>query len=298
MKCCICGRNSTFTAIFVNFFSKNPSIGIKSLIQAFRGDCHLSTVRALAHLIQFLMQRLALAIFVLGALALLASCIMAALGQWAWISLPLQYQGQPVENAGMYVQIGLTALAVGICFFLPSNRRIMQLENSHRAFSIGMEDVARAYAAVHAADRAETFRLSSEFDAVRERLAYLRDHPDLSILEPSLLEVAAQMSHISRELAQVYSDEKIARARNFLTERQQEIGLFNERLDQAKSITTDLKHWVHEVEMEESVAVAQLERLRAEMQEILPELGMETRIRTEQTALDNTIVDLQPKAAE
>ena len=249
-------------------------------------------------MIQYLMQRLALAVFALSAVALLVSSIMAAFGQWAWISISLQYQGLPVENAGMYLQLGLTVLAVGLCFFLPSNRRIMTLENSHRRFSIGMDDVSRAYAAVHAADRAETFRLSSEFDAVRERLAYLRDHPDLSTLEPSLLEVAAQMSHLSRELATVYSDEKISRARNFLKERQQEIALFNERLDQAKGITTDLKHWVHEVELEESVAVAQLERLRAEMQEILPELGLERHIKADQTTLDNTIVDLQPKAAE
>jgi hypothetical protein len=258
----------------------------------------LSTVRALAYFIQFIMQRLALTVFVLGALALLVASVMAAFGIWSWIEVSLHYQGQTIENAGMYAQIGLTVLAVGLCFFLPSNRRIMTLENSHRNFSIGMEDVARAYAAVHAADRAETFRLSSEFDAVRERLAYLRDHPDLSTLEPALLEVAAQMSHLSRELAEVYSDEKIARARSFLKERQQEIALFNSRLDQAKAITTDLKHWVHEVELEESVAVAQLDRLRAEMQEILPELGLENRLKSDQTALDNTVVGMQPKAAE
>lgn len=258
----------------------------------------VASVRAIAHLIQYLLQRLAFAGFLVAALGLLTATVMAAIGQWSWISLSVLYEGQPIENAGMYAQIALTAIAVGLCFFLPSNRRIMQLENSHRAFSIGMDDVARAYAAVHAADRGEVFQLSSEFDAVRERLAYLRDHPDLSVLEPSLLEVAAQMSHISRELAQVYSDEKISRARNFLKERQQEIALFNDRLDQAKGITTDLKHWVHEVELEESVAVAQLERLRAEMQEILPELGLESRIGASQTALDNTVVDIQPKAAE
>lgn len=198
----------------------------------------------------------------------------------------------------MYAQITLTVLAVGLCFFLPSNRRIMQLENSHRSFSIGMQDVAQAYAAVHAADRAATFKLSSEFDAVRERLAYLRDHPDLSTLEPALLEVAAQMSHISAELATVYADDKIARARSFLHQRQQEVEVFNTRLDQAKGISTELKHWMHEVELEESVAVAQLERLRAEMQEIMPELGIESTIKADQTRLDNTIVGLQPKAAE
>lgn len=244
------------------------------------------------------MQRLALVIFAVTALALLGATLMAALGQWSWISLSLQYQGVPVDNAGMYVQIGLTILAVAIGFFLPSNARVMRLENSHRSFSIGMRDVAQAYAAVHAADRAATFKLSSEFDAVRERLAYLRDHPDLSTLEPTLLEVAAQMSHISRELATVYSDDKIKRARDFLQQRQEEVELFNSRLDQAKGISTELKHWLHEIELEESVAAAQLGRLREEMREILPELGMESIMRTNPTALDNTVIEMPPKAAE
>lgn len=258
----------------------------------------MSQLRALVYLVQFLIQRLALAVFAVAALALLAASVMAALGQWSWISLSLQYQGAPVANAGMYVQIGLTVLAVAICFFLPSNARVMRLENSHRQFSIGMNDVAQAYAAVHAADRAATFKLSSEFDAVRERLAYLRDHPDLSTLEPTLLEVAAQMSHISKELATVYSDDKIKRARDFLQQRQQEVELFNTRLDQAKGITTELKQWLHEVELEESVAAAQLDRLRGEMREILPELGIESVVRAGPTALDNSVIEMPPKAAE
>lgn len=258
----------------------------------------MSQLRAFVYLVQFLMQRLALAVFAVAALALLVASVMAALGQWSWISLSLQYQGAPVENAGMYVQIGLTVLAVAICFFLPSNARVMRLENSHRQFSIGMNDVAQAYAAVHAADRAATFKLSSEFDAVRERLAYLRDHPDLSTLEPTLLEVAAQMSHISKELATVYSDDKIKRARDFLQQRQQEVELFNTRLDQAKGITTELKQWLHEVELEESVAAAQLDRLRGEMREILPELGIESVVRAGPTALDNSVIEMPPKAAE
>lgn len=277
------------------------------------GGVVVKSVRAFAYLFQFLMQRLALVVFVCAALALLFATGMAAFGQWSWITLSLQYQGAPVENAGMYAQIGLTALAVGICFFLPSNRRIMQLENSHRQFSIGMEDVARAYAAVHAADRQRTFQLSSEFDAVRERLAYLRDHPDLSTLEPALLEVAAQMSHISTELAQVYSDDRISRARSFLEQRQEEIALFNARLDQAKGISTEMRQWLHEVELEESVCAAQLQRLREEMQEILPELGTQTIVRTADdvineavekaagmgpTAIDNSVIEIPPKAAE
>ena len=263
-------------------------------------------VKAFGFLIQYLMQRLSLLFFAACAAALTTATIMAALGFWAWIDLPLSYDGVPVENAGMYFQIFATVLAAGICFYLPANARILQLENSHRRFQISMDDVARAYAAVHAADRGHVFQLSSEFDAVRERLAYLRDHPDLSTLEPALLEAAAQMSHISHELAEVYSDEKIGRARAFLKQRQEEVNLFNERLDQAKAISTEMKHWLHEVELEESVAAAQLARLSEEMDEILPQLGRETTIRLnakteaeplDPTALDNSVYEL-PKAAE
>lgn len=198
----------------------------------------------------------------------------------------------------MYGHMALTALAISICFFLPTNRRIMRLENSHRSFAINMDDVSRAYAAVHAADRANSFRLSSEFDSVRERLSYLRDHPDLSTLEPALLEVAAQMSHISKELATVYADEKIERARTFLKQRQEEIDQFNARLIQAKAISTEMKHWLHEVELEESVASAQLDRLRAEMQEIMPEIGIEWKLSPPTPSDDACVVELAAKAAE
>ncbi|HDY95398.1 MAG: DNA repair protein [Sulfitobacter litoralis] len=255
-------------------------------------------MNALTALIQYIFQRLAVALFAIAAVAITVSTVMAALGLWAWVELPISYAGEPVEKAGMYAQIGLTFLAVGLCFFLPTNRRVMQLETSHRQFSMNMDDVTRAYGAVHAADRGEVFQMSSEFDSVRERLAYLRDHPDLSTLEPALLEVAAQMSHISRELATVYADEKIERARNFLKERQEEVNLFNSRLDQAKGITTEMKHWLHEVELEESVAAAQLDRLRAEMREIMPELGIDRMVTAADMARDSRVVELPPKAAE
>lgn len=265
-------------------------------------------LKAVGFVIQYLMQRLALLFFAALAAALTTATIMAALGYWPWVEISLNFGGQPLENAGMYVQIIATVLAAGVCFFLPANARIMRLENSHRHFTVSMDDVARAYGAVHAADRGRTFQLSSEFDAVRERLAYLRDHPDLSTLEPALLETAAQMSHISRELAEVYSDEKIGRARDFLKQRQQEITQFNDRLDQAKAISTEMKHWLHEIELEESVAAAQLARLTEEMNEILPQLGRETTVHFEpevprealeidSTALDNSLYEL-PKAAE
>ena len=252
----------------------------------------MAQLRAFTFIVQFLMQRLALFVFALAALALLGATLAAAFGVLPWIQMTLRWDGTIIENAGMFMQIGLTVLAIGLCFFLPSNRRIIQLENSHRQFSIGMDDISRAYGAVHAADRGDTFRISSEFDSIRERIAYLRDHPDLSSLEPAVLEVAAQMSHISTELAEVYSDERVSRAREFLQQRQFELEQFNSRLDQAKAVSTELKHWVHEVELEEAVAAAQLDRLRDDLKDVLPELGLETIVRA-----DNTVVEL-PKAAE
>lgn len=253
----------------------------------------MAHLKALAYLIQFLMQRLALVVFALAAFGALVASTMAAIGVLPWLELNMRWGGVTIPQSGMYAQISLTVLAVGICFFLPSNRRIITLENSHRQFAVGMEDVARAYGAVHAADRGQAFRISSEFDGVRERLAYLRDHPDLSSLEPAVLEIAAQMSHISKELAEIYSDDRVARARNFLEQRQFELEQFNTRLDQAKIISSELKHWHHEIELEESVAAAQLDRLRDELKGVLPELGVETIMRA-----DNTVIELPPKAAE
>jgi exonuclease VII large subunit len=156
-----------------------------------------------------------------------------------------------------------------------------------------MTDLSRAYGAVHAANRGDVTRLSNQFDSVRERLAYLRDHPDLSSLESTVLEVAAQMLHVSNELTKVYSNDRVTRPRDFLDQRQSELQQFNERLGQAKMVSTELKHRLHKIELEESVAATQLERLPQELKEVLPELGIKTFV-----GADNTIVELTLKAAE
>lgn len=231
--------------------------------------------RAGFQLAQHLLHRFAYFSFILLALALLTATLLSATGYWPWLDLEVKIGGQAVENAGLYVQLGGTAIAVLLCFFLPSDRRIMALENSHRSFHMGLEDVARAYHHAHAADRNDVFQMSAEFDAMRERIAYLRDHPDMGQMEPEILEMAAQMSYVSRELAVTYSDENVSRARDFLRQRQHEVEAFDKRLDRAKEIHQELKHWLTQVELEESVAASQLERLRDELLVILPEMGPE-----------------------
>ena len=218
------------------------------------------------------MQRVALILFALLAVALVSATVLAAAGYLPWIELAVTWGDASIPNAGMYVQIGLTVFAITLCFFLPSNARILQLETSHRQFSVGVDDITRAYHAAHHADRSGAFTLVDAFESTRDRLAFLRDHPDLGMLEPELLELAAKMSHISRDVAEAYSDDKVARARSFLQERQFEIERFNERLEQARAIHTEFSTWINRLELEENVARAHLERLLDEMERLLPEL--------------------------
>lgn len=228
--------------------------------------------KAAWRLAQTLMQRLAFMLLIAATLFLLGATGLAAFGVLPWPDLSARIGETSYPEAGRVLQIALTVFAVMLCFFLPSNARIMRLETSHRRFAINMEDVARAYALAHSADRAGVFAVHSEFDAVRARLAHLNEHPDLGTLEPAMLEVAAQMSYLSRELADTYSDEKIERARAFLIQRQQEIEAFEARLEKAKLVCQELKHWSTRVDMDESVARSQLGRLKEDLRTVLPEL--------------------------
>lgn len=212
-------------------------------------------------------------LFTILGVGLLAYCLACALGWAEWLVFPLKFGAAPTIEAGWMVQTAMAVLIFGLAVFLPANRRILALETSHRRFSVNMKDIARAYDAVHRADRDGAFKLASEFDAVRERIAYLRHHPDLSSLEPDVLEVAAQMGVISRDMAATYSTEKVDRARAFLTQRQQEIDLFQERLEEAKIIANDIHNWSMRVELEEDVARSEIRRLRDMLDDALPEMN-------------------------
>ncbi|MGH1578349.1 DNA repair protein [Planktotalea sp.] len=241
----------------------------------------------------WLMQRLTFFLLIALAVGAFALTIASAVGYASWLDLPITLGDDVYPWAGAALQIVFTVLLIGLCFFLPAHNRISKLETSHRLFQIGMEDVARAYAVAHAQDRTGAFQLSSEFDAVRERLGFLRSHPDLAQLEPSVLETAAQMSQVSAELAHIYSDQKVERARNVLKERQHEIVEFNARLEDAKIVSTELKGWLAQVEMDESVARAQIDRLVDDLADVLPGLGLEI---TEQDS-ESKVIAL-PHAAE
>lgn len=219
------------------------------------------------------MQMFAQGILIAVAAALFLCSALALAGLLPWPEIALGFDGAPVTGAGMWLQLGVTALSLLLLFFLPANTRMARLERSHRSFAIGIEDVTHAYRRAHAADRAGVFALSGEFDSVRARMEHLRAHPDLQHLEPELLQLAAQMSHETRELARAYSDEKVARAKMFLRQRQEEVQALTDRITVARRTCDELRRWMQDIDTEERIAQAQLRRLEADLKEILPTLG-------------------------
>lgn len=228
-----------------------------------------ATLRSAQRVMQTATQGLIIAI----ALGLIAASLAAALGLIPWPQIALFFGGQAVPNAGMWLQLGLTALTCLLVFYLPANLRMARLERSHRSFAMGMEDVSHAYRMAHAADRTGVFALSSEFDSMRARMEQLRAHPDFQHLEPELLQLAAQMSQETRDLARAYSDDKVNRAKTFLKQRQEEIHALTDRLTLARRTCDELRRWLTDIEAEERQAQQQIKRLEADLKEILPTLG-------------------------
>jgi hypothetical protein len=226
------------------------------------------------YLSQVIMQRLTLVLILGLALAATLWSIAAAAGLAPWLGIEVVLGDEAAVEAGVPAQIVLTLFLLGLCFFIPSHGRVMRLETSHRDFKVSMWDVARAYQAAHAADRDGAFRLKSEFDDVRDRLMYLRSHPDLADLEPDILEVAAQMSHESRELAHIYSERRVDRARRFLQQRQEEAEQMKERIEIAHTTCREIKRWLTQVEIEEAAVRSRLALLKEDLAELLPVLDL------------------------
>lgn len=227
----------------------------------------------LGPLVVSVLQSVAQAVLIGLAALLTTASLLAAIGWIPWPNLALSFGDTSVPHAGLWAQLALTAIALLLLVYLPANTRMARLERSHRSFAMGIDDVARAYRLAHASDRASVFALSSEFDSVRARMEHLRKHPDLAHLEPELLQLAAQMSHETRDLARAYSDEKVARARAFLRQRQEEVQALTDRLASARLTCNELQRWMQDVDREERQAQIQLRRLEADLREILPSLG-------------------------
>lgn len=249
--------------------------------------------RNMRNMVQLATQGLLIALAVTASLATLLSIV----GLIPWLSLNLTSASGDSVHVGVWVQSLGTVLLIGLCAFLPGVHHIQRLERSHRDFKLSMDDVAKAYQISHAADRSGTFALSSEFEDMRDRLDSMRRHPDLGHLEPEILELAAQMSHMTRDLALVYSETKVTRAKEFLRHRQQELDVFNDNLSLALTVTQELQRWQNDVEASELEANRQMDRLEKDLQEILPQLGYEMDEDASTMADDGKIITLASSPA-
>ena len=213
-------------------------------------------------------QAAAMAVCGVAAVAGVVATGLSFTGILPWPDIALTYGGAEIAWSGQALQIGVTALLVMIALFLPSARQVLRLETSHRQFEIDMDDVTRAYRAAHMADRAEIFGVRREFDAVRERYQFLKEQPDLAEMDAELLTIAAQMSEQSQELADVYSDAKIARVRDALVQRHADAKALDARIQQTHGDLRELKRLMEDVDAEESSVTAQPRQLRDVMSEI------------------------------
>jgi hypothetical protein len=241
-----------------------------------------------------------LSLFAISALAFAAIgiAVLCALGVMPWLTMTASFGPYQFPEAGMIVQLAVTAILALMLFFVPASIRVLNLEREHRSFRVSMNDVARAYHLAHTADRAGVFSLSSEFDQVRERMAYLRDHPDMGMLESDILTLAAQMGQQARHLADVYSDAKVARAKDFLAQRQQEAEVQQGRIIEALHVMREIRRWADQVETEEAIVASQLGQLDEQLQSILPILGYDFQMTEEITdQRPDNVVPLPAKSA-
>jgi hypothetical protein len=206
-----------------------------------------------------------LAVLLTTAMALYSAA--CAFGLFPWPSLRVLFADGMSMDIGIWLQLGVTFFLILVSLLLPANGRMLRLERSHRSFAMGVQDVAHAYRLAPAADRAGVF----------------------AQLEPELLQLAAQMSFITRDIAQTYSDQKVARARSFLAQRQEEVQASKDRIAIARRTVDELRRWLTDIEAEERQVEQQIKRLEGDLREILPPLGYSMEL---EDPRDATVVQL------
>ncbi|MGR3513127.1 MAG: DNA repair protein [Paracoccaceae bacterium] len=218
-------------------------------------------------------QLFGLALLGVAALAMVLVTGLSSFGVWPWLDVTAAFGETLLPQAGMALQIGTTVLLVTLLTVIPASLRVMKLEHQHRRFSIDMDDVTRAYRAAHMADRAEMFGMQREFDAVRERYAYLKEKSDLSEIDDELLIIGAQMSEQSRDLAERFSDRRMARVRAGLKDRQDDISAMEDRVQAIKAAAVQLARMRDHTELSKEDLFDRAEALRAQITDIAHPAG-------------------------
>lgn len=164
-------------------------------------------------------------------------------------------------------------LAAAMLTFIPSGKRLMKLELSHRSFQTGMEDVRQAFYIAFTADRNGMFRLTEQFDAVSERIRFLKNHEELQNKEPEILTLAAQMSFEARELAARFSTENVTRANGIIAERLAEVEAVEALITTIEQTKANAKRTLARLATIKGTAALQLETDMSELETLLGPYG-------------------------
>ena len=165
----------------------------------------------------------------------------------------------------------MTLLSVSGLYFVAGNPLKQKMLRSR--FEINMEDVGRAYYAAHSADREGVFRLTEQYDSVLERLRWLQQQPDFAELNHEVLVVAAQMSELSRTLAERFSERNVDRAKAFLAEREEQMEAVGTLVSQTIETLTIIRLRTQKLNEEDVKNATLLKELDAEFSALLKPLG-------------------------
>lgn len=225
--------------------------------------------------------------------------IIIVLSVGAWATILTGYSVAPSLPVTL-VLIGTINLVPILCIlpglfaacmltFIPSAKRLMKLELSHRSFRTGMEDVRQAFYIAFSADRSGMFRLTEQFDAVSERIRFLKNHDELINKEPEILTLAAQMSFEAKELAARYSTENVARAHNIIAERLHEVEAVETLITNIERTRTDAKRTLERLATIKNTAGERLEVTMQELETLLEPYGF-----VRQAAPETNVVTMVP----
>ena len=81
------------------------------------------------------------------------------------------------------------------------------------------------------------------------------------------------MSQQSHRLAEIYNDQRVARAKDFLAQRQKEVEDQQARIAEALKVCREIMRWNSQVELGEAMVASQLQQLDEQLQSVLPALG-------------------------
>ena len=220
--------------------------------------------------------RLTQTILLLAALAACAAVGLAVAEAVPWLTLPLTFTDGTVVEAGPGVQVGLAALLVTLCGTMPAGVRVLRLETSHRSFQTSMEDVAHAFYVAHAADRRGVFRIPTEFDAVRERLSFLRHHPGPGRAAAGRPGAGRpDEPYRPRPWPRSIPTRRWPRRASASCSAATRRPAWRPTRSRAMRVTKDIARDLRDVESAEDLASERILELRAELDVLLPRLGLE-----------------------